>query len=61
MYLCCINLVVWFRCIIFEMFDVLSGYYYRGSGKIGLENVIEIFLIKLFVVFWKFLGSKYYY
>lgn len=40
-HLCCTNLAVWFRCIVLETLDVLSGYHHRGSGKIGPENVTE--------------------
>lgn len=61
MHLCCTNLAVWFRCIILETLDVLSGYHHRGSGKTGPENVTEIPLIKSSAASRKLLGSKYYY
>lgn len=60
MHLCCTNLAVWFRCIILETLDVLSGYHHRGSGKTGPENVTEIPLIKSSAASRKLLGSKYY-
>lgn len=56
MHLCCTNLAVWFRCIILETLDVLSGYHHRGSGKTGPENVTEIPLIKSSAASRKLLG-----
>lgn len=40
-HLCCTNLAVWFRCIVLETLDVLSGYHHRESGKTGPVNVTE--------------------